>query len=89
MKVLINVKYGGFGLSDAVYEKLGPEYKDHDFYTDRANPRLIEVVEELGLEASADEISKLRIVEIPDDVEWEINGHAGSEWITEKHRTWS
>jgi len=30
----------------------------------------------------------LKIVEIPDDVDWEINEDDGSEWIAEKHRTW-
>ena len=27
-------------------------------------------------------------VEIPDDVEWQIEEYDGSEWIAEKHRIW-
>ena len=30
----------------------------------------------------------LKIVEIPNDIEWSIFGCSGSEWIGEKHRTW-
>ena len=33
---------------------------------------------------------KIRVVEIPDDIEWDIYGHdSGGEYIAEKHRTWS
>ena len=32
--------------------------------------------------------ANLKIVEIPDDIEWSIFGCSGSEWIGEKHRTW-
>ncbi|MHA1664293.1 MAG: hypothetical protein ACTSVW_00455 [Candidatus Njordarchaeales archaeon] len=54
---------------------------------DRTHPLLIKVVEELGEEASTP-VSKLKIVEIPDNIEWEIEEYDGIEWIAEKHRTW-
>jgi hypothetical protein len=55
----------------------------------RSNPLVIRVVEELGIEAN-DEHSKLKIVEIPDNVEYVIcEDDTGEEWIAEKHRTWS
>ena len=54
---------------------------------DRTHPLLIQVVEELGEEANTP-VSKLKIVEIPDDVEWEIEEYDGIEWIAEKHRVW-
>ena len=54
---------------------------------DRTHPLLIQVVEELGEEANGP-CSKLKIIEIPDDVEWEIEEYDGIEWIAEKHRTW-
>ena len=54
----------------------------------RSNPELIRLVEELGEEASG-EYAELAIVEIPDDVEWEIHDYDGMESIHEKHRTWS
>ena len=54
---------------------------------DRADPILVQVVEELGEEADGTYAS-LKVVEIPDDVEWQIDEYDGSEWVAEKHRTW-
>jgi hypothetical protein len=53
----------------------------------RADPVLVQVVEELGEEA-AGRFASLKIVEIPDDVDWEIEEYDGDEWVTEKRRTW-
>lgn len=64
--------------------------KKHAFYDrniDRTDPKLIQVVEELGDEASGS-CAKLAIVEIPDGVEYEIAEYDGSEHIAEVHRTW-
>lgn len=58
-------------------------------YTDviksRADPDLVRVVEELGTLAG----SSLKVVEIPDNIEWDIHEYDGIEWVAEKHRTWS
>ena len=65
--------------------------KENVFYDNdiqRDDPILIQVVEELGDEAS-NRFSKLKIVEIPDDVQWEIEEYDGREWVAEVHRTWS
>ena len=68
-------------------------YIDGDYFTEhdlrRDDPVLIETVEELGLEKAADSYSSLKIVEIPYDVEWEIQNYDSQEWIAEKHRIWS
>ena len=53
----------------------------------RNNSALVQVVEELGESANA-QYSKLKILEIPDDIEWSIEEYDGSEWVAEKHRTW-
>lgn len=53
----------------------------------RENPNLIKVIETLGEKANG-QFSQLKIVEIPDDVEWTIEEHDGAEWVAEKHRTW-
>lgn len=53
----------------------------------RDNVHLIQVVEELGNEASGS-CANLKIVNIPDNIEWEISEYDGSEHIAEKHRTW-
>ena len=60
-------------------------FSDRDVARD--DPYLVQVVEELGSEANG-RYAKLKVVEIPADVEWEIEEYDGSEWISEKHRTW-
>ena len=54
----------------------------------RTHPDIIEIVEKLGDRANG-RFAKLKIVEIPDDVEWEIEEYDGREWVSEKHRWWS
>ena len=95
MKVVINNCYGGFSLSDAgiarYLELKGIGWPNADFY-DRDIPRddaaLIRVVEELG-DAANGACADLKIVEVPDDVDWYIEEYDGNEWVAERHRTWS
>jgi len=89
MKIAINVCYGGFGLSEqalARYAELANKQFD-EFGTDRDDPYLIQTIEELGLKCNT-RYSEIRIVEIPDNVEWEIMEYDGTEYIAEKHRQW-
>ena len=89
MKVVINDCHGGFGLSKEAREYLGGyEWGAYENYQDRSDPDLVRCVEELGVRAN-DQYSCLKVVEIPDDVEWHIAEHAGKEWVAENHRTWS
>ena len=90
MKVVINKCYGGFQLSRKAYEELGLEWDGYGFAyeNDRANPKLVEVIERLG-SAGSGIFGKLKVVEIPDDIEWEIKDYDGIETIHEKHKTWS
>jgi hypothetical protein len=53
----------------------------------RNDKHLIQVIEELGKKASGN-FSDLKIVEIPDDVDWIIQEYDGMEWVAERHRTW-
>jgi len=117
MKVVINDCFGGFGLSDAAYEKLiewgipvkayvpgsadsgevifdrmlepASETKEWmilrfgrywEIWLDynRTHPLLVRVVE----------FAQLKIVDVPDDVEWEISEYDGIEHVAEKHRAW-
>ncbi len=90
MKVVINRCYGGFGLSkeaEAKYAALTSKEEVWSFELERNDPVLIQIVEELG-EAANGGYAELKIVEIPDDVEWQIQEYDGIEWVAEVHRTW-
>jgi hypothetical protein len=80
----IERKYGprwyGFGYGH-------PNEKDNSGYG-RTDPDLVAAVEELGKRASG-EMSNLKVVEIPDGVEFEISEYDGNEHIAEAHRTWA
>ena len=94
MKIVINRCYGGFGLSQQAELLLadlkGPHMDDIDpFYFDdnRDDHDLVAVVEELG-EAANGQFSNLKVVEIPDGVQYTIEDYDGVEHIAEVHRTW-
>lgn len=53
----------------------------------RDDPALVEVVKELGEKANGD-YSELKVVQIPDDIEWTIEEYDGTEWVSEQHETW-
>src|SRR5690606_35782328 len=57
-----------------------------DIEVDRGDPILIRVVEELGEEADG-KCAALKVVEIPDDVEYTIAEYDGWEHVAEAHRT--
>jgi hypothetical protein len=51
---------------------------------------LVSVVEELGSEEASGDMSDLRIVELPADVDcWTIQEYDGNETVHECHRSWS
>ena len=53
----------------------------------RDDPALVTTVCRLGSKANG-EYAKLKVVEIPADVDWYIEEYDGKEWVAEKHRTW-
>ena len=53
----------------------------------RDDPALVQVVEELGRSANT-QVSFLKVIDIPEGIEWDLEEHAGNEWIAEAHRTW-
>jgi hypothetical protein len=53
----------------------------------RTDITLIQVVQELGTEANS-RYAKLKIVEVPVDVQWHIGEYDGWEWVAENHRKW-
>ena len=59
----------------------------HNSKLERTDLDLIAVVEELGKEANG-EFARLEVVEIPGDVDWEIDEYDGWEKIYDVHRVW-
>ena len=61
-----------------------------DWTFDRSDPDLVKVVETLGEKSGHGKNCKLKVVEIPDDIEWYIDSReqGGGEFIAEEHRTW-
>ena len=68
-------------------ERMGIESTNIEAY--RADPRLIEAIEAIGLEGSAGSCAKLKIVEIPEGIDFTIEDYGGIESIREAHRVWS
>ena len=59
-----------------------------DFNIKRNDPFLIKTMEDLGEKING-YYTKLKIVEIPDDVEWVVRNEGGyGEYVSEKCRTW-
>lgn len=90
IKIVISECFGGFGLSakaEARMRELGWDGK-YDREIARDDPRLVQVVEELGSLASGGYAS-LSVVEIPVGIKWHINEYDGYEAVHEDHRTWT
>lgn len=66
-------------------------YKEIDLYCRdiaRDDKNLIKVVKELKKQANG-KCAALKVVKIPDGVEYQIEEYDGLEWVSEKHRTWN
>lgn len=91
MKIVINSCFGGFSLSKEACEFLGVKWDKRfghgRWLGSRTDERLIQCIETLGERANGTS-AHLTIVEIPDDVEWEIEEYDGRECVAEKHRVW-
>jgi len=99
MKIVINKCFGGFGASPELYKELGIEwdgygYLDNDnfgiksdnYMAYRTNEKLINAIEKIGEEKASGKMAKLSVVDIPDDVCWEIDEYDGIETVEECHR---
>jgi hypothetical protein len=91
--VVINTRYGGFGLSqEAVdrYKELAgiqdPDWSIYDVARDDAY--LVNIVRDMGEDVNGF-AANLKVVEIPADVDWIVQEYDGHEWVAERHRTWS
>lgn len=98
MEVVKNTCYGGYGLSkmaliglSQITGKRLSDCEDEYGYTNdpevRSSPELVQVVKELGCLANG-LCADLKVVEVPDDVDWVIDDYDGWESLEEVHRSW-
>ena len=81
-KIVYNACFGGFGLSETAWERyieLGGQKADR-WDINRADPALVQVVEELDDEANT-RFSDLRIVDIPAGTKYRIDEYDGNESV--------
>jgi len=94
-QIVINTNYSGFWLSLKAAEMIAKLKRviDNDRWYEEVNDiarddeDLVNVVKVLGEEANGNSCH-LKIVTIPDDVDWDIESYDGIEWVAEVHRTW-
>lgn len=88
MKIVINNCWGTFSLSDRACDILGIQYGTNGGYeNNRTAPELINVVEKLGSKASGRN-AKLKIIEIPDGINYKIFDYDGYETVIEEGHYW-
>lgn len=73
--------------AEGVCERMDGGYFD-DWRINRDDLNLVAVVEKLGVKANG-LYAKLKIVEVPDDVDWDITNFDGMESVHEYHRSWA
>jgi len=54
----------------------------------RTDPDLVAAVESLGPVVASGDLANLRVIEVPDSVQWVIEQADGKEWVSAVHRTW-
>ena len=99
MRVVISTSYGGFNISWIGRQLLRiktpyPDNDDFDYaegvhqFLHRTDPILILSVMCMG-DIIGGKYSNLKIIEIPDNIDWGIAEYDGMEHVYEVHRTWS
>jgi len=102
MKIAINRCWGGFSVSEAVFDFLGIEWDGYgylqnenfgevgmdDYNAWRSHPKLIEAIEHIGAKAASGKLAEIEVITIPDGVQWHIDDYDGMESIHEDHRSW-
>ena len=83
--IIVSKNYGD-SFTDKELKEADKIYME-EYNIPRNNIHLVKVVEEMGQDAYG-KYSKLEVIDIPDDIEWEISEYDGWETIEEKHRSW-
>lgn len=77
-----------------VFQLIDPNFMANEGYgRSRDGPLTIYAVQKLGGYTKRGGVAAwryedIKLVDIPNDVDWEICEYDGSEWIAEKHRKW-
>jgi hypothetical protein len=73
---------------DDVYQKFYEDYNYNIMCVKRDDPLLVQVVEQYDW-STVRKSKRLKVVEIPDDVEWYVyEADDGQESVHEEHRVW-
>ena len=101
MKIVVNKCFGGFRLSEAIFVELGMVWDGYGYVNNtdfgiesdnyleyRSHPTLIAAIEKVGENDASGPLSEVLIVDVPDDIKWEIDEYDGIETVHEKHRSW-
>lgn len=88
--------YSRVPLDDLPRDEHGdPKLPDGAYFSDsdieRHDPILVRVVEEMGAghrTGASDRYANLKVVEIPDGTDYQIDEYDGREHISERHATW-
>ena len=85
---LVEEKCGEFGFTYFYKGEISDNTLFWEGDIERNDEDLVEIVERLGSAADG-KFSSLKVVEIPEGVDWQVMEYDGREWIAERHRTWS
>lgn len=81
------ITIGGKTFDSAIWRDVSEgQLKEHGY--SRTHPKVIELVERMGKDASGT-CADLKVIEIPDGVEWTVEEYDGFESIHEAHQVWS
>jgi hypothetical protein len=85
---LVEEKCGEFGFTHFYRGEVSDDNLFWESDIPRDDEDLVEIVERLGSAADG-KFSSLKVIEIPEGVNWYIEEYDGREWVAERHRKWS
>lgn len=74
--------------SDNPSDTFGSYYSNFGDDDKRTHPILIQAIEAVGITEASGRFGEIRIIDIPDDIQFEITDYDGIESIHELHRSW-
>ena len=83
-RIVYNTCYGGFGLSaeaEARYQELSGVERVYVYGISRTDPILLQVIDELGIDAASGRFARLAIAEVPAGTRYRIDEYDGLESV--------